>query len=78
MVWETEKPRSLTRSRSSRIKVDFPAPEGAETTKAMPRVGARAYSHSIVAGGFDEMSYTTRLTPRTSLMIRFEIRPSSS
>jgi hypothetical protein len=23
------------------------------------------YSHSIVAGGFDEMSYTTRLTPLT-------------
>jgi hypothetical protein len=30
------------------------------------------HSHSIVAGGFPEMSYTTRLIPRTSLMIRFD------
>lgn len=36
------------------------------------------YSHSIVAGGLDEMSYTTRFTPRTSLMIRFDMRPSTS
>ena len=31
------------------------------------------YSHSIVAGGFELMSYTTRLTPLTPLMILFEI-----
>ena len=31
------------------------------------------YSHSIVLGGFELMSYTTRFTPLTSLMIRFEI-----
>ena len=37
-----------------------------------------AYSHSIVAGGFDEMSYTTRLTPGTSLTIRDEILPRTS
>ncbi len=36
------------------------------------------HSHSIVAGGFPEMSYTTRLIPRTSLMIRFDARPSSA
>lgn len=36
------------------------------------------YSHSIVAGGFDEMSYTTRFTPFTSLMIRVEMRPNRS
>src|SRR6185369_13815304 len=30
------------------------------------------YSHSIVAGGFDVMSYTTRLLPFTSLTIRVE------
>jgi aerobic-type carbon monoxide dehydrogenase small subunit (CoxS/CutS family) len=28
------------------------------------------YSDSIVAGGLPEMSYTTRLMPRTSLMSR--------
>ena len=38
----------------------------------------RAYSHSIVPGGFEEMSSATRLTPRTSLMIRFETRSSRS
>lgn len=31
------------------------------------------YSHSIVAGGLLEMSKHTRLTPLTSLMMRFEI-----
>ena len=31
------------------------------------------YSHSIVLGGLELMSYTTRLTPLTSLMIRVEI-----
>src|SRR6478735_12224608 len=36
------------------------------------------YSHSIVAGGFDEMSYTTRLTPGTSLTMRDEILPRTS
>ena len=30
------------------------------------------YSHSIVDGGFDEISYTTRLILGTSLMIRDE------
>ena len=34
---------------------------------------ADRYSHSIVAGGFDEMSYTTRFTPGTSLTIRLLI-----
>ena len=42
------------------------------------RLGRLAYSHSIVAGGFDETSSATRLTPRTSLMIRFETRSSRS
>ena len=36
------------------------------------------HSHSIVAGGLPEMSYTTRLIPRTSLMMRLETLPSSS
>src|SRR6266705_5449248 len=37
-----------------------------------------AYSHSIVAGGLFEMSYTTRLTPGTSFVMRVEIRSSTS
>ena len=40
--------------------------------------GSCGYSHSIVPGGFVVMSYTTRFTPGTSLMIRFEIVPSTS
>ena len=36
------------------------------------------HSHSIVLGGLDEMSKTTRLTPCTSLMIRLEIAASTS
>jgi hypothetical protein len=36
------------------------------------------YSHSIVAGGFELMSYTTRLIPFTLLMISFETLPRNS
>ena len=39
---------------------------------------AAGYSHSIVAGGLELMSKTTRLTPRTSLMMRLEMRASMS
>ena len=38
------------------------------------RHASRFYSHSIVLGGLEEMSYTTRLIPLTSLMMRVEIR----
>ena len=40
--------------------------------------GTLGYSHSMVAGGFDEMSSVTRLQPRTSLMMRLLTLPSSS
>src|ERR1700689_1642051 len=33
------------------------------------------HSHSIVPGGFDVMSETTRLTPLTSLMMRVAVSP---
>ena len=36
------------------------------------------YSHWIVPGGFDVMSSTTRFTPATSFVIRFEMRASTS
>ena len=39
---------------------------------------APGHSHSIVEGGLDEMSKTTRLMPLTSLMIRLLIAPSRS
>src|SRR5579862_5425346 len=41
-------------------------------------VYCRRYSHSIVAGGFELMSYTTRLMPRTELTMRLEITASRS
>jgi hypothetical protein len=42
------------------------------------QLGNCRYSHSIVAGGFEEMSRATRLTSRISLMIRLETRSSRS
>ena len=36
------------------------------------------YSHSIVLGGLELMSYTTRLTPVTSLMMRLDTRARNS
>ena len=41
------------------------------------RFSAR-YSHSMVLGGFELMSYTTRVTPGTSFTIRVEMRSSTS
>ena len=37
----------------------------------------RPYSHSIVAGGLLEISYTTRFTPSTSFTIRLLTRAGS-
>ena len=39
---------------------------------------APRHSHSMVAGGFDDTSYTTRLTPLTLFIISFESRASTS
>src|ERR1041384_7728598 len=47
--------------------------------RAHTNLGGRSgHSHSIVAGGLELTSYTTRFTPRTWLMMRLEIRPSTS
>jgi len=46
--------------------------------KNMPVSALVTYSHSIVAGGLLLTSYTTRFTPRTLLMIRVLILPSTS
>src|SRR5436309_2910515 len=42
------------------------------------RVSLLCYSHSMVAGGLELISYTTRFTPRTSLMMRLLIVASVS
>ena len=36
------------------------------------------YSHSTVAGGLEEMSYTTRLTPGTRLVMALEAASRTS
>jgi len=41
------------------------------------RSSKSAYSHSMVLGGFELISYTTLLIPFTSLVIRLEIRSST-
>lgn len=59
----------------------LPAEEPGDHPLAPRRVKAeveRPYSHSMVPGGFDVMSNTTRLTPLTSLTIRLLMRPSTS
>jgi len=50
-----------------------PVSSFAQKTSATSR-----YSHSIVPGGFDVMSYTTRLIPGTSFTMRLEIVLSTS
>lgn len=41
-------------------------------------IDVRSYSHSMVAGGFELISYTTRFTPLTLLMISLETFPRNS
>lgn len=47
-------------------------------TASTPLDGGRAYSHSIVPGGFDVTSSTTRFTSGTWFVILFEMRASTS
>ena len=59
---------------AKRGEVDRPvAPAHGRVTPVRPR-----HSHSIVPGGLLVMSSTTRLTSGTSLVIRVEIRVSTS
>src|ERR1700724_3508542 len=65
---------------SNQAVLTSPAAEAASTVASTPEGLIRritstkpAYSHSIVAGGLLLTSRTTRLMPRTSLVIRLEI-----
>lgn len=49
-----------------------------EPAAAHAATNGKAHSHSIVPGGFDVTSSTTRLTSRTSLVMRLEIFESTS
>jgi hypothetical protein len=51
---------------------------GAHPTPTRHPVGHEPYSHSIVPGGFEVTSSTTRLTSATSLVIRVEMRSRTS
>src|SRR3954466_15871523 len=53
-------------------------PVGSAMTHRSHDLPVLAHSHSMVAGGLELMSYTTRLTPGTSLTIRAEIFPRTS
>ncbi len=49
--------------------------EDENADEAVDPAGGGPHSHSIVPGGLLVTSYTTRLIPRTSLMIRVATRP---
>ena len=72
---QTAAPRGARRRR--RAKSDGSGGEGAKTW-LVHDLRAISHSHSMVPGGLLVMSRTTRLMPRTSLMIRFEIRAKTS
>ena len=50
----------------------------AQTSVAETELQGSLHSHSIVPGGFDVMSYVTRLMPSTSLIIRLLIDSNTS
>jgi hypothetical protein len=50
---------------------------GFDVTASRGEIERAAYSHSMVAGGLEVMSNTTRFTPRTSFAMRLAIRASS-
>jgi hypothetical protein len=63
------------------VTADVPPPRPPELAldRPAPAVGRDdLYSHSMVLGGFDEMSSATRFTAGISLMIRLEIVSSRS
>jgi hypothetical protein len=74
--------------RATGSALSFPGIGGSALARALPSSssvvhapragGLPLHSHSIVPGGFDVMSYTTRLTPLTSLMIRIAVSPKNS
>ena len=64
--------------RLDRRRDDWAEHGGRRQHHPVRRVGNLGYSHSIVPGGLDVMSRTTRPTGRISLIIRFEICSSRS
>ena len=76
---------SRSRLRTSRrtpgarpIRVMSPTVHCASAQACALTAAGAAYSHSMVPGGLDVMSRVTRFTSRTSLVMRVEIRASTS
>jgi len=65
-------------SRPRLVRVPFSNPQCLSHSGLGTSEQPRHYSHSIVPGGFEVMSYTTRLIPRTSLTILLEIVRNTS
>jgi membrane-bound lytic murein transglycosylase len=74
------KPVKSTVKRRKRLlyALDTGGASGAEQVPLTARETGARYSHSMVPGGLLVMSSTTRLTSATSLVIRVEIRSSTS
>ena len=58
--------------------IDADGASGAKQVPLIARGTDGGYSHSMVPGGLLVMSSTTRLTSATSLVMRVEIRSSTS
>src|SRR5690606_18144776 len=74
-------PRHGRRAPGARSRTRAPVgitPVGSHPGITPPPSPPRGHSHSIVPGGFDVTSSTTRLTSRTSLVIRVEILARTS
>lgn len=74
------KPVKSTVKRRKRLlySPDAGGASGAEQVPLTARETDARYSHSIVPGGLLVMSSTTRLTSATSLVMRVEMRSSTS
>jgi len=71
---------NFPQSRGTRCKLERKAHERLVGTGIRLDLAGRlqTHSHSMVAGGLPEMSYTTRLMPRTSLMMRLDTLDNSA
>jgi hypothetical protein len=65
-------------ARPTRTKSGVSLPSARPTGGGWGGFSRPAYSHSMVAGGLELMSRSTRETPRTSLVMREEILASRS
>ena len=63
---------------AKRTPASFSLNEGTRPGHSSQLHGAKRHSHSMVAGGLDVTSKTTRLTSATEFVIRVEIRASTS